>query len=219
MKSRMKVMIAVVAMFTASMANAQMKAEKNKELEIEMVSVQGNSTVSSFNIGKYEVTQGQWKAVMGDNPSRFKSGDNYPVENVSWNDVQDFLSRLNALTGKNYRLPRETEWEYAARGGNSSRGYKYSGSANINDVAWYDGNSGERTHPVGTKAPNELGIYDMSGNVKEWCQDAEGSYRVYRGGCWASSAATAVLRTVAASSPTSATTLLVFALFFHKCMN
>ena len=156
-------------------------------------------TLSGYYIGKYEVTQELWEAVMGSNPSRFK-GDNLPVECVSWNDVQEFLRKLNAMTGKRYRLPTEAEWEFAARGGNSSRGYKYSGSNSLGSVAWYDGNSGSRTHAVGTKSPNELGIYDMSGNVWEWCQDwygsyssssqrnpkgpNSGSYRVYRGGSW-----------------------------------
>ena len=158
-------------------------------------------TLDGYYIGKYEVTQELWKAVMGSNPSNFK-GDNLPVENVSWNDVQEFLRKLNAMTGKRYRLPTEAEWEFAARGGNSSRGYKYSGSNSIGNVAWYDGNSG--THAVGTKSPNELGIYDMSGNVWEWCQDWHDSYsnssqrnpkgpnsglfRVYRGGGWRYSA-------------------------------
>ena len=156
-------------------------------------------TLSSFYIGKYEVTQSLWKAVIGSNPSNWK-GDNLPVENVSWNDCQTFLSKLNAMTGKNFRLPTEAEWEYAARGGNLSRGYQYSGSKKIDDVAWYNNNSGGETHPVGTKAPNELGIYDMSGNVWEWCQDWYGDYhdysqtnptgpssasgRVNRGGSW-----------------------------------
>ena len=156
-------------------------------------------TVSGFYICKYEVTQALWKAVMGSNPSYWE-GDNLPVEQVSWNDCQDFIRKLNALTGKNFRLPTEAEWEFAARGGNNSRGYKYAGSNNIGDVAWYDGNSGSKTHVVGTKSPNELGIYDMSGNVREWCQDwygsyssasqtnptgtNSGSYRVARGGGW-----------------------------------
>ena len=156
-------------------------------------------TLDGYYIGKYEVTQKLWKAVMGSNPSDFK-GDNLPVENVSWDDVQEFLRKLNAMTGKNYRLPTEAEWEFAARGGNSSRGYKYSGSNSLGSVAWYYDNSGDRTHAVGTKSPNELGIYDMSGNVWEWCQDWYGSYsgssqrnpqgpnsgssRVFRGGCW-----------------------------------
>ena len=158
-------------------------------------------TLSGYYIGKYEVTQELWKAVMGSNLSYFK-GDNLPVENVSWNDVQEFLRKLNAMTGKRYRLPTEAEWEFAARGGNSSRGYKYSGGNSIGSVAWCKDNSGSRTHAVGTKSPNELGIYDMSGNVLEWCQDwynssyygssprtnpqgpNSGSFRVYRGGSW-----------------------------------
>lgn len=160
-------------------------------------------TLSSYYICKYEVTQSLWKAVMGSNPSYFK-GDNLPVENVSWNDCQEFISKLNALTGQHYRLPTEAEWEFAARGGNSSCGYKYSGSSTLSDVAWYNPNSGQNTHPVGTKSHNELGLYDMSGNVDEWCSDWygiynssaqtnpsgpwRGGYRVYRGGSWCSTA-------------------------------
>ena len=134
-------------------------------------------TLDDFYIGKYEVTQAQWRAVMGSNPSHFK-GDNLPVEMVSWDDVQEFIKKLNSTTGKTYRLPTEAEWEYAARGGDKSKGYKYSGSDKIEDVAWYIGNSGRKTHPVGTKKPNELDIYDMSGNVWEWCQDWFGSYSI-----------------------------------------
>lgn len=156
-------------------------------------------TLSSFKIGKYQVTQELWQAVMGNNPSCFKGNKN-PVEQVSWNDCQDFIRKLNQMTGQNFRLPTEAEWEYAARGGNKSRGYKYSGSNSINDVAWFTDNSGSRTHQVGTKSPNELGVYDMSGNVWEWCQDwygdygkgsltnpkgaSSGSCRVCRGGSW-----------------------------------
>jgi formylglycine-generating enzyme required for sulfatase activity len=157
-------------------------------------------TVSSFYMSKYEVTQKQWRDVMGTNPSGFKC-DNCPVEQVSWNDVQKFLKKQNAKTGKNYRLPTEAEWEYAARGGNKSKGYKYAGSNSINDMAWYSSNS-TKTHQVGTKKANELGIYDMSGNVYEWCSDwydsdyyknslrnnpqgaNSGTYRVLRGGSW-----------------------------------
>ncbi len=131
-------------------------------------------TVNSFQIGKYEVTQRLWKAVMGNNPSKFK-GDNLPVENVSWNDTQEFIRKLNEQTGRNYRLPSEAEWEFAARGGNKSKGYMYSGNNNIYAVAWSWSN-GHKTHPVGTKQPNELGLYDMSGNVWEWCQDWYGNY-------------------------------------------
>ena len=125
-----------------------------------------------FYIGQTEVTQALWKAVMGSNPSDIK-GDNLPVEQVTWEDCQMFISKLNSLTGSKFRLPTEAEWEYAARGGNKSRGYKYSGSNSINDVAWYDISE---TKPVATKAANELGIYDMSGNVWEWCNDWFGSY-------------------------------------------
>ena len=164
--------------------------------------------LSSYSIGETEVTQALWQAVMGSNPSSFTGDLSRPVERVSWNDCQNFITKLNELTGKNFRLPTEAEWEFAARGGNQSQGYKYSGSNTIGDVAWYYDNSyamGSNssdfgTHAVATKTPNELGLYDMSGNVYEWCQDlwsyyssesqinptgpASGSSRVYRGGCW-----------------------------------
>jgi formylglycine-generating enzyme required for sulfatase activity len=206
-------------------------------------------TLSNFYIGKYEVTQAQWTAVMGDNPSyhtgdklrqyftgdesspyyftgdslppyfaggslpvyltgdklpAYFTADNLPVENVAWNDVLEFVSRLNTMTGKEYRLPTEAEWEYAARGGNRSRGYKYSGSDDVDDVAWYGANT-KRPRPAGAKQPNELGIYDMSGNVWEWVDDwyDENYYgsspadnpkgpkpartRVQRGGTWSAS--------------------------------
>ena len=137
-------------------------------------------TLSSFFIGKYEVTQAQWKAVMGNLPDNNSdknfTGDNFPVENVSWNDTQEFIRKLNAATGKTYRLPTEAEWEFAARGGNKSKGFRYSGGNTLDDVAWYVSNSDKRAHPVGAKLPNELGIYDMSGNVYEWCQDWYGEY-------------------------------------------
>ncbi len=154
---------------------------------------------NDYYIGKYEVTQALWQAVMGNNPSNFK-GDNLPVEQVSWDDCQEFISQLNRITGKTFRLPTEAEWEYAARGGKKSRGYQYSGSNNLSDVAWYKDNSDSKTHAVGSKQSNELGIYDMSGNVWEWCQDWDGEYssssqvnptgansgskRVFRGGNW-----------------------------------
>ena len=154
-------------------------------------------TLKGFYIGKYEVTQAEWKAVMGTNPSHFK-GDNLPVENVSRFDCQEFIRKLNELTGKNFRLLTEAEWEYAARGGKRSNGAKYAGDNNIDNVAWYGKNSNNTTHPVGQKRANELGLYDMSGNVIEWCQDwfdyytsdaqtnptgpSSGSSRVLRGG-------------------------------------
>ncbi len=178
-------------------------------------------TVGDYYIGETEVTQALWKAVMGDNPSSFV-GDDLPVECVSWEDCQLFISNLNSMTGKNFRMPTEAEWEFAARGGNKSKHTKYSGSDNIDDVEWYWRNSGDKylngtdwdvetvnnnnckMHPVATKQPNELGIYDMGGNVCEWCSDwygvylnssqtnptgpSEGSCRVFRGGCWSDDA-------------------------------
>lgn len=132
-------------------------------------------TLSPFLIGKYEVSQTLWLAVMGENPS-VNTGINLPVDNVTWNECQTFITKLNELTGKNFRLLTEAEWEYAARGGNKSKGYKYSGSNNLGDVAWYIDNSNNASHAMGTKAPNELGIYDMTGNVMEWVSDWKGSY-------------------------------------------
>lgn len=157
-------------------------------------------TLSSFSIGRYEVTQEEWEAVMGSNHSNFK-GAKLPVEMVGWDDCQKFIEKLNAMTGMLFRLPTEAEWEYASRGGNKSEHYKYAGSNDIGSVAWYKDNSGSTTHPVGQMSPNELGLYDMSGNVSEWCADwnggryssfpqnnpkgpSSGSNRVFRGGCW-----------------------------------
>ena len=156
--------------------------------------------LTGFAIGKYEVTQALWKQVMGNNPSRFK-GDSLPVENVTWDDVQMFILRLNAKTGKNYRLPTEAEWEYAARGGQQSRQTQFAGGFDLETVAWCSTNSENATHNVGGRQPNELGLYDMSGNVWEWCSDYYGTYpsdkqtnpigvkkgtaRVLRGGCYA----------------------------------
>ena len=156
-------------------------------------------TLDDYYIGKFEVTQDLWTAVMGKNPSN-KKGDNLPVENVSWNDAQDFIRQLNQMTGEHFSLPTEAQWEYAARGGSKSKGYKFSGGNILGNVAWYADNSASTPHQVGTKDPNELGLYDMSGNVWEWCYDLYGNYssesqnnptgptsgsvRVLRGGSW-----------------------------------
>jgi formylglycine-generating enzyme required for sulfatase activity len=158
-------------------------------------------TLNSYYIGKFEVTQTLWKAVTGNNPSGF-IGNNLPVENVSWKDCIDFISKLNVKTGKNFRLPTEVEWEYAACGGNRNSNTKYPDSNDLDNAGWYKSNSRYTTHPVGTKSSNELGIYDMSGNVWEWCMDwydgypaktqqdtagmKSGSSRVLRGGSWGS---------------------------------
>jgi formylglycine-generating enzyme required for sulfatase activity len=153
-------------------------------------------SITSFKIGKFPVTQIQWEAVMGNNPSHFKSSPDCPVENVSWFDVHNFIKTIKQKTGMNYRLPTEKEWEYAARGGRQSSGLVYSGSNDLDKVGWFLFNSGNQTHPVGGKEPNELGIYDMSGNVWEWCADWHTPYpgcsgdnytnrrRVGRGGSW-----------------------------------
>jgi len=191
-------------------ATSEMKDPYDNERPVHQVTL-----TNDYYIGKYEVTQALWQAVMGNNPSHFQRNSlsaktdslwqalmgckfyvkNYPVETVSWNDCQEFISKLNSLTGRKFRLPTEAEWEYAARGGKKSKGYQYSGSSKVYDVAWY--NTYE-IHPVGLKQANELGIYDMTGNVSEWCQDwygpyssssqtnptgaSSGSQRVYRGG-------------------------------------
>lgn len=159
--------------------------------------------VDGFWIGKYEVTQGQWKKIMGNNPSSFDKGDDYPVENISWNDSQNFINKLNS-NNSTFRLPTEAEWEYAARSGGKKQ--KYAGADDVDSVAWYGEDWNRGHHEVGAKAPNDLGIYDMSGNVLEWCFDwysddyysnsrknnpqgpSSGSFRVTRGGGWSNSA-------------------------------
>jgi formylglycine-generating enzyme required for sulfatase activity len=156
----------------------------------------------SYYMQKTEVTQELWEAVMGSNQSSDKSWKDNPVTNVSWDDCQAFIKKLNSISGKNYRLPTEAEWEFAAREGKKSKGYKYAGSNEIEAVAWYYKNNENKTHPVGQKSPNELGIYDMTGNVWEWCSDwygesyynsspgnkpqgpDNGEFRVMRGGSW-----------------------------------
>lgn len=153
-------------------------------------------TIQDFSIGKYEVSQKQWQSVMGYNPSEHAGCDECPVENISWDDVQRFIQKIKVKTGVTYRLPTEAEWEYAACGGNTGHEYLYSGSNTLDSVGWYTLNSGGRTHPAGSKNPNGLGIFDMSGNVVEWCSswftpypgctgtDRTGYYRILRGGSW-----------------------------------
>jgi formylglycine-generating enzyme required for sulfatase activity len=162
--------------------------------------------LNDFYIGKYAVTQAEWQAVMGNNPSKF-TGDRRPVESVSWNDAQAFIAKLNRMTGRRYRLPTEAEWEYAARSGGKNE--KWAGTSDpsqLSNYAWYSENSGQKTHAVGTKKPNGLGLFDMSGNVSEWVQDLygevwyeespkdnpqgprTGNARVLRGGSWAAGA-------------------------------
>lgn len=177
-------------------------------------------TLSDFYIGKYEVTQAEWVSVMGNNPSEASICNECPVDKVNWNDAQEFIKILNERTGKNFRLPTSAEWEYAARGGKRSEGFKYAGSNNLDEVAWYVDNAaieGVRygSQPVGTKQPNELGIYDMHGNVSEWCHDiyegyrgdpavnptggTSGMSRVYRGAAWTHDKAYFNLSTISTS--------------------
>ena len=185
-------------------------------------------TLSDYYIGETEVSQELWTAVMGSNPSYYTGNMQRPVERVSWHDCQTFISKLNELTGKIFRLPTEAQWEYAARGGNKSEGYIYSGSNTIDDVAWYTSNSSSTTHAVKTKSPNELGIYDMSGNVWEWCSDWWGEYtatvqtdqegpetgsrRVVRGGCWNNSASGCRVTNRGRGIPTSSGNVVGFRL-------
>jgi len=157
--------------------------------------------LDDFRIGRYPVTQEEWKALMGDEPAHFHGQANLPVESISWVEARQFIDKLNSLVFGGYRLPTESEWEYAARGGRLSKGYKYSGGNVVDEVGWIHRNSDRSTHPVGLKKPNELGLYDMSGNVMEWCQDywsgyypihrrtnpcgpKSGDWRVARGGCF-----------------------------------
>lgn len=183
-----------------------------------------NVSVSSFYISKYEVTQAQWMAIMGYNPSNFTGNLQQAVEMVSWMDCQTFIKRLNEKTGKKYRLPTEAEWEYAARGGQKSKAYQYAGGNEIEKVAWYSKNAVGRSHVVGKKQPNELGLYDMSGNVWEWCadkfykntstkqNDRLAKKRTLRGGSWSNGADQCTIKHRYAYYPESAFSLIGFRL-------
>lgn len=181
MKSHNLFAMAVLAICTAATADAADQGE----ISISMIAIPGKH----YEMGKFEVTQGQWKAIMGGNPSYFDScGDNCPVERVSWDKVQEFLLKLNAHSGKQYRLPTEDEWEYACHGGSEG---EYCGGSDPNVVGWFKNNSDKKTHPVGQKQANGFGLYDMSGNVCEWVQDwyDESQHEhVLRGGSWGISA-------------------------------
>ena len=188
--------------FTMGATKEQSGEEDSDELPVHQV------TVSNFSIGETEVTQGLWEAVMGARPTIY-DGEHHPMKELSWDDCQEFIVKINKMTGRHFSLPTEAQWEFAARGGNKSKHYKYSGSNNLDEVGWFCENTWNMgkdspdfgNHPVGSKKPNELGIYDMSGNVWEWCQDAYSkytttpqkdpkgptdnkSYRVNRGGSW-----------------------------------
>ena len=184
---------------TGNIADAYTGASRERRLKKAVSNIINNMVAipgKNFKMGKYEVTQAQWQAVMGDNPSHFKGADN-PVEKVSWNDCKKFLEKLNSMpevkaSGLTFRLPTEKEWEYACRAGSTgdycklADGTEITGST-LGEVAWYVDNSGRKTHLVGQKKPNAFGLYDMHGNVWEWCEDlycADESDRVYRGGCW-----------------------------------
>lgn len=200
-----KQMEAALALIAADMVTIPSGSFKMGSNEDSIEKPVHNVQIKSFKMGKYEVTQAQWKAVMGSNPSNFR-GDNRPVEQVSWNDIQSFLGKLNKQSGKTFRLPSEAEWEYAARAGTSSKWSWGNSEGSAGSYVWYGKNSGSKTHPVGQKKPNAFGLYDMHGNVWEWVQDnwhdsyrgapSDGSvwgggdsrYRVIRGGCLSYSA-------------------------------
>ncbi len=162
--------------------------------------IQHKVSLNSFYMQATTVTQEFWEQIMGNNPSHDKTNRDNPLTNISWYDCQEFIKKLNALAAKKYRLPTEAEWEYAARGGKLSKGFEYAGADDLDEVAWYIGNSEFKIHPVAKKKPNELGLYDMSGNVYEWCHDwhknysnknqnnpkgpSNGDTKVLRGGCW-----------------------------------
>ena len=191
-----------------------------------MIEVEGNGNdISDYYIGETEVTQALWQAVMGTNPSNFSDNPQRPVEQVSWNKCKEFITKLNELTGKTFRLPTDAEWKYAAKGGNESQGYTYSGSNTVGDVAWYKGNSSSQTHDVKTKSPNELGIYDMSGNVAEWTSDLVtvgydiNKYRHFRGGAYSLNSANCKVTYYSYTKPTTAANDIGFRLCLSTIIN
>jgi formylglycine-generating enzyme required for sulfatase activity len=188
--------------------------------------------LDDFRISRYPVTQEEWIGLMGNQPSYFQGQDNLPVERISWMEARQFIAKLNSLVFGGYRLPTEAEWEYAARGGRLSKGFKYSGGNEVDEVGWIHRNSDRSTHPVGLKKPNELGLYDMSGNVMEWCQDwfshypihprlnpsgpKSGQWRVMRGGCFCMHQENARVSARSMEEPDSASDLIGFRLVFQR---
>lgn len=172
-----------IGLFALSIAFPSKKGEQpSSNFLYQMVPVMDPDGKKGFYMGKYQVTQAQWEAVMGSNPSKFKDYESSPVEQVSWDNVQVFVTKLNQMAGTKYRLPTEAEWRYAARGGSKSKGYKYAGSDNLNKVAWHKGNSKNEPRPVGMLNSNELGLYDMCGNVREWASNTEDGVATVCGG-------------------------------------
>ena len=244
-----KIFASVALLFLLQPAFAQRKNDRTADpLKIDMVLVKGGKftmgndsesidrrpahrvILKDYSISRFEVTEQQWKAVMGSNPSKYSYCEDCPVTDVSWTEAMAFVNKLNEKTGKHYRLPSEAEWEFAARGGKQGRLYQFSGKRGPQPIAWYNDNSKDHVHPVGRKVANELGIFDMSGNVEEWCNDwyskdyytkkdvtdptgpDGGISKVVRGGSWNSSAHDIVVTRRAAYLPDTKSNTLGFRL-------